>query len=476
MMSNLNHLFDPGSIALVGVPRGFKAGKVFLLGLLDQGFKGPVYPVHPHASEIDGLRAYPSLSEVPDPVDMVIVMAPRQAVAGILEACAAKKVKTVILYTSGFGETGEAQGLEEESRMRDTARRAGFRLLGPNCMGVYSPGSGLAPFPGMPRVPGRVGFLTQSGSLGNLFTNACAPRKIFLRHMVSYGNSCDVALPELLDYMASDHGVHIICSYCEGVKDGKAMARALGKLHGRKPVIMWKVGRTRAGKRAAASHTGSLAGRQDVWKAVFRQFGILDVSNMQEMLDGVMAFYHLPWQGKGRVALVSGPGGPLVSAADALEGSGLTLAHLGRETLQRLEKILPPTGTCLQNPVDVGLAASFDLNQYLDTLEILAEDREVDAMVVLGGGVTPEMNEKYVQGLTRIRQASGKALLAIAFPGFLTDETLLAPLYEAGVPVYPTPERALHAYSMIQKFLDHREKRVNNQGPKEQTLVETQKN
>jgi acyl-CoA synthetase (NDP forming) len=456
VMHELHRLFRPESIALVGVPRGFKAGKVFLLGLLDQGFSGPVYPVHPHASEIDGLACYPSLSQVRGKVDMVIIMSPRETVADILEECTEKRVKIVVLYTSGYGETGDEQGREEERRMTQTAQRGGFRILGPNCMGVYSPDAGLAVFPGMPRTSGPVGFLSQSGSLSNLLTNACAPYKIFFRHVVSYGNGCDLDLPELLRWMGEDPEVRIICTYSEGVRRADALAEALKQVAGRKPVIMWKTGLTRTGSRAAASHTGSLAGRKDLWQALFRQVGVVAVNDMEHLIDSLAVFSFLPWEGEGRVVLLSGPGGPLVSAADAVEQYGLSLASFQQDTRDRLAEILPAVGTSRENPVDVGLGASFDLRLYLDALTVIAEDGNVDAVVVLGGGVTPEMNQEYVQGLARIRKASGKAILAVAFPGFLSPEDLLEPLLEVGIPVYPTPERALRAYAGLKGFVDLR--------------------
>jgi len=463
-MSELHGLFRPGSVALVGVPRGFKAGKVFLLGLLDQGFPGPIYLVHPDAAEIDGLACYPSLSRVPGSVDMVIVMAPRDAVAGILDACAEKRVKAVVLYTSGYAETGCEAGRREQRRMKEAAERGGFRILGPNCMGVYSPAAGLAPFPGMPRIPGPVGFISQSGSLGNLLINACKPRRIFFRHAVSYGNGCDVDLPELLGWMGSDPEVRIVCAYSEGAGRADALAGALKALAGRKPVIIWKTGLTGAGRQAAASHTGSLAGRGDLWEGLFRQCGVVAVHDMERMIDTLAAFCSLPWEGQGRVALLSGPGGPLVSAADAAERCGLPLASFRSSTRRRLGEILPATGTHRDNPVDVGLGASFDLRLYLDTLEALVGDDGVDAVVVLGGGVTPEMNREYVQGLVRIRNASGKAVLAVAFPGFVSQEDLLEPLAEAAIPVYPTPERALRAYADLKAFLDLRRARSRDPG------------
>lgn len=165
-----------------------------------------------------------------------------------------------------------------------------------------------------------------------------------------------------------------------------------------------------------------------------------------------MAFYHLLLKGQGRVVIVSGPGGPAVSAADAAERSGLSMASLGEQTVKRLRGILPTTGVSLKNPIDVGMAASFDLRHYLDTLDALVQDGGVDAIVILGGGATNELTEQYVEGLVRIKKASDKAIIAVAYPGFITQEELLAPLYESGIPVYPTPKRAFRAYAKMMRF------------------------
>ncbi len=449
---DLQVLFHPASIALVGIPRGLKPGKVFLMGLLDLGFEGPIYPVHPDAKEVDGLRAYPGLMAIPDAVDLVIVMSPKETVLDVLEDCARKKVKVVIIYTSGFSETDPTGGRQDETRMREIAHRGGFRIVGPNCMGIYSPSSGLAPFPFMPKESGKIAFLTQSGSLMNLFINMCSSKRLFFSHAASCGNSCDVGFPELLEWVMADDDARVVCSYCEGITDMRRFITTLHETAGKKPIIMWKVGRTDAGKKAAASHTGSLAGQHHIWKALFRQFGIIEVTNIEEMLDVVMGFYHLPLKGHGRVAIISGPGGPAVSAADAVEMNGLTLATLRDASVQRLEELLPATGTAKTNPVDVGLGASFDVRYYLDSLDILSEDPNVDAIIILGGGVSLDLNKQYVEGLIRIRKHCDKHIISIAYPGFIQDEDVLLPLYDNDIPVYPTPERALRAYAAIMGF------------------------
>jgi acyl-CoA synthetase (NDP forming) len=449
---DLRVLFHPDSIALVGVPRGLKPGKVFLMGLLDLGFKGPIYPVHPDADEIDGLKAYPSLVAIPNDVDLVIVMSPKETLWDVLEDCAGKKVKIVIVYTSGFSETDTVGGRQDEARMHEIAHRGGFRIVGPNCMGIYSPSSRLAPFPFMPKVSGTIAFLTQSGSLMNLFINMCSSKKLFFSHAASYGNSCDVDFPELLEWVMADDTAQIVCSYCEGIKDMRKFMGVLHKTAGLKPIIMWKVGQTDAGKKAAASHTGSLAGEYHIWEALFRQFGIISVFDIEEMLDVTMALYHLPLRGQGRVAIISGPGGPAVSAADAVEMNGLTLARLDDATVKRLEELLPETGTAKTNPIDVGLGASFDLRYYIDSLDILSRDPNVDAVVILGGGVTDDLNDQYVKGIIRIKEACDTHIISIAYPGFIQDEKVLKPFYDNGIPVYSTPERAMRAYAAMMGF------------------------
>jgi acyl-CoA synthetase (NDP forming) len=188
-----------------------------------------------------------------------------------------------------------------------------------------------------------------------------------------------------------------------------------------------------------------------LWKSLFRQFHILDVCDIEEMCDLAMAFYHMGPGGQGRVAIVSGPGGPAVSAADAVERNGLVMARLSRESIRRLKELLPPTGTSWANPIDVGLSASFDLRLYQEALEIILDDNGVDAVVMLGGGASTDMSADYVQGLIRARERSDKHIMAIAYPGFvqIDQSELLGPLHENGVPVYPTPERARKAYARM---------------------------
>lgn len=452
MQDGLNRVFAPQSLALVGVPRGAKSGKVFLQGILEQGFPGPIYPIHPTANDIDGLKAYNSLLQVPGPVDMVIVMSPKETVLNVLHECARKQVKAVVLYTSGFSELGDTNGRLEEKRMCALAREAGFRLIGPNCMGVYSPISHLACFPGLPTQPGALGFVSQSGSLMNLFVRACAAEEIYFSHAVSCGNSADVGIPDLLTWLGRDERTRVVCSYCEGVAQPRDLMAALQETVPRKPLIMWKVGLTKAGSRAAASHTGAMTGEGALWKSLFRQFHVLDVYDIEEMLDLTTAFYHLgPHRTAGRIVILSGPGGPAVAAADAVERNGLSMAVLREKTVSRLKAVLPPTGTSPSNPVDVGLSGSLTPSLYQEALQAVLGDPDVDAVLSLVAGRTVETREAYVQGVLAAQQETDKHIIAIAYPGSFQfgGDDLLTPLRQSGIPVYTTPERALRAYARM---------------------------
>jgi acetyltransferase len=448
---DLQGLFSPRSVALYGIPRGLKPGKVFFLGLLDQGFEGPIHLIHPSAKEIDGYRTYQDLDAVPSEVDLVIVMSPKDTVFNALEACARKRVKAVILYTSGFSELGGASGRADEERMRTMARKGSFRILGPNCMGVFSPGSRVAPFPGMPKTQGSLGFISQSGSLMNLFVNLCSAKGIAFSHVISTGNGADLELADLLAWMGRDEKTRLVCTYCEGVREPAGLITALRDTTRDKPVIMWKVGLTASGARAAASHTGALTGQERLWKSLFRQFNIMDVYDIEEMCDLAMAFSCMAPLGSGRVAIISGPGGPAVSASDAVERNGLSLAALSDETVGALKKVIPPTGTSPANPVDVGLGAAFEVGLYRETLAVVLNDPGVDAVLVLGGGASEDLSAEYVQDLIRARRGTDKHIMAIAYPGFVQIDQahLLKPLHENHIPVYPTPERALKAYARM---------------------------
>jgi len=450
VMARMDELFNPESVAVVGVPRGMKTGKLFLLALLEQEFAGRIYPVHPEASEIEGLQVYPSVSAIPGPVDLAIVLVPHYSALSVIRECAAKGVKGAVLFTAGYRETGSDEGRALEEELVSVARSSGMRLIGPNCMGLYSPKTGLSFFPQLSREPGPVGIISHSGSLANMLGRMAYQKGIRFSKVVSLGNECDLTSAEFLMYLGADPETELIGTYLEGIKDGPLFLSALREASLKKPVILWKVGLTSEGSRAAASHTGALAGSEEIWEGVVRQGGGITVAGLDEWVDALMGFSFLPPDLGDRIAIVSGPGGLAVSAAEACGRVGLKLAELSKETLSNLSTIVPPTGTSLRNPIDVGLTASIEMEIYIQAARTAAKDPGVDTVVVVGVGLTPETNRQYTEAMIQAREDLQKPFLIVNIPGF--DGDLAQKFCRAGVPFYETAERAMRTYVRVRQY------------------------
>ena len=330
----LDFLFHPRSVAVVGISRKrreWNAGKMFLDIYRRSGFSGAVYPVSRSGGEIKGLKCYPSLADVPGPVDYVISSIPATGVLQLMDDAAAKGVRCIHFFTAGFRETGEEDRVELESQVLEKARRAGIRLIGPNCMGLYCPSSGLSFHHGFPREPGPVAFISQSGLNAEDAVNQGALYGVRFSKVISYGNAADLDESDFFDYCTADPETEIIPSYIEGVKDGGRFVRALKAASAAKPTIILKGGLTSAGSRAARSHTGSLAGSPQVWDALCRQCGALSVDSLDELIDMAITFRFLKRPaGRGLAVIVIG-GGASVLAADDAEKLGLSMPPLSEE-------------------------------------------------------------------------------------------------------------------------------------------------
>lgn len=450
LITQLDGLFYPKSVAIVGLPRGLKTGKLFLISLLDLGYSGAIYPVNPTTKEIDGLKAFASVSAIPASVDLAIVLVPHHQALPIVKECAAKGVKGVVLFTAGYKETGTPEGLNLEKEIVSVARAAGMRLFGPNCMGLYCPESGLSFFPELSREPGPVGFISHSGSLGNILGRLAGTKGIRFSKVASLGNEADVHSADLLAYLGHDSKTRVIGAYLEGIKDGPYFLKALREASLEKPVILWKMGLTDSGQQAAASHTGAMAGLAEIWPAVVRQTGAISVHGFEALVDHLMGFALLPQSLGDRVAILSGPGGLAVATAEACGREGLRLADLASSTRTYLAKFVPATGTSLRNPVDVGLSASLEIDIYLKAAQALALDPGVDVVVVVGAGLSPELNRYYTEGLIRIRTETNTPFLIVAIPGF--DLNLAQIFCQNGLPFFDSAERAMAVYSRVRRY------------------------
>lgn len=456
LLKRINEIMHPRSVAIVGVPRGMKTGKLFFMALLDQGFSGEIYPVSTQADEIDGYKAYPSVSAIPGEVDLAIILVPQHLTLAAVRECAAKGVKGAVLFTAGYKEMGTDEGRALEEELAQLARASGMRLIGPNCMGIYAPRSGLSFFPELTREHGPVGIISHSGSLANILCRIAPQRGIRFSKAISLGNECDLTSADFLHYLAKDQETGLIGAYIEGIKDGARFFEALRAASLQKPVILWKVGLTSAGAQAAASHTGALAGDRNIWEGIVRQTGAVPVAGFEAWFDYLMGFTMLTEQLGDRIAIISGPGGLAVSAAEACAENKLRLASLSPETRKALAEVVPPTGTSLRNPIDVGLTASLDIGIYINSIKMVVADPAVDAVVIIGAGLTPEANRLYTDAIVETRRQSGKAILMVNIPGF--DPSYIPLFCNAGIPYFESSERALKTYAGILGYQKWRKK------------------
>jgi acyl-CoA synthetase (NDP forming) len=317
-------------------------------------------------------------------------------------------------------------------------------------MGLYCPKTGLSFFPQLSREPGPVGIISHSGSLTNILGRMASQKGIRFSKVVSIGNECDLTSADFLMYLGRDPETRLIGVYMEGIKNGPLFLKALREASLMKPVILWKLGLTAEGGRAAASHTGALAGSRKIWEGVVRQGGAIPVVGFEPWVDALMGFALLTSTLGDRMAIISGPGGLAVSTAEACGNAGLRLAELSSETLSALAGIVPPTGTSLKNPVDVGLTASLDMDIYIQSARTIAADPGVDTVVVVGIGLTPETNQLYTQSMIRAREDFQKPFVMVSIPGF--EPGLAQKFCEAGLPFFETAERAMVTYSTVLRY------------------------
>jgi acyl-CoA synthetase (NDP forming) len=463
----LDAIFRPRSVAVIGAsPWQFGAGgagAMYLHSLKEMGCPA-IYPVNPKHEEIEGFRCYPSLAAIEGPVDHVISALPARAVPGIVGDCIAKGVRTLHLFTAGFKETGDEAMADAETEIVAEAARAGIRVLGPNCMGLYVPSSGLSFIRGFPTEHGPVAMTSQSGTNAGEFVRGASRRGIRFSKVISYGNASDIDESELLEYLADDAESEIVTCYIEGVKDGRRFFQALKRAASAKPVLVLKGGRTESGQRATMSHTGSLAGSAEVFAALCRQAGALQVRNLDEMIDLSIAFRFGGAATGSRVALVAGGGGISVAAADEIDDTGLLCPPLPEATQQKLLEFIPAAGSSVRNPIDAFV--SFDPTRLGDTVRIAGEADNIDAVIVQmdftspGFAMSPAAAEPekaiaaLVDAIVQASAASGKPPIIVSQEKLDVDSVRHTAMFQercwqAGMPVYPTAGRAAAATARL---------------------------
>jgi acetyl coenzyme A synthetase (ADP forming)-like protein len=382
-VASLRPFFRPNAVAEVGASRDpASIGYRLLDALAGGGFPGPIYPVNPKATEIRGLRAYPSVRELPEPVDLGVIAVPREAVLGVVDDCAARGVRALVVITAGFAEVGAA-GARLQEQLVARVRGYGMRLIGPNCLGLLStePAARLnATF--VPVFPphGRVAMSSDSGALGLAVLATAARLGLGISSCVSVGNRADVSSNDLLEYWEEDDATDVILLYLESFGNPRRFARIARRVSRRKPIVAVKAGRTRTGCRAAGSHTAALAASEVAVDALFHQTGVIRAETLEELFDLAAALGTQPLPSGRRVAIVTNAGGPAILCADACEAAGLSLPELSAQTKAQLATFLPATAS-LGNPIDlIASATPEDFGQAITTIR---SSGEVDALIVI---------------------------------------------------------------------------------------------
>lgn len=465
LIEPLNAILAPKSVAVVGASttRG-KVGHDIFVNILKGGFTGTLYPVNPTARSISSVRAYPSIKDVPDEVDLGIVILPPKAALQSVQDAVARGVKGIVIVSAGFREVGP-EGRAIEDRMVAVCREAGVRIIGPNCLGVINPLPAVrmnASFSARMPKAGNISFISQSGALCTAVLDFAADRNFGFSKFISIGNKADVDELDLLRYLHQDPDTEVILLYIEELRRGPEFIEAVKEItcgdYRPKPVLVIKSGRTSAGAQAAASHTGSLSGTEGVYNAIFQQAGIIRVESIDELFDFATAFAYKNESELGklrrkvpsgnRVAIVTNAGGPGIVATDMTMFSGLELASFKEDTVQALASHLPSTAN-LKNPVDVIGDATMD--RYENALAAVIRDEGVDGALVI---LTPQSMTDVLgtaEAITRVARRSFKPILC-CFMGVIDVSPGVKYLQDHGIPVYKFPENAAKAFGALYKY------------------------
>ena len=457
----LDAIFRPRSVAVIGASRDRRTvGGAIFHNLVSHDFQGPVYPVNPKSGVVQSVRAYPTIREIPDPVDLAVVVVPAAQVLEVVEACGEKGVKGVVVISAGFKETGGA-GAEREQALRECVRRRGMRLIGPNCLGVLNTESAFnldATFAPVYPPPGRVAFSSQSGALGLAILDLAAELNIGISHFASVGNKADVSGNDLLEYWEEDPGTGVILLYLESFGNPGRFLEIARRVGRTKPIVAVKSGRTGAGMRAASSHTGSLAGADTAVEALCIQAGVIRCDTIEELFDVAMPLATQPLPRGNRVGIITNAGGPGIMASDACETRGLEVATLTEDTVHGLRAFLPPEAST-RNPVD--MIASAVPESFEKSIRLLAADPNVDALLVLY--VPPIVTEPLdvARAIVRGNEAAKADALAAGrdakpvlscFMGSHGVPEGLRSLHQGHIPSYVFPESAAIALSRTVRY------------------------
>jgi acetyltransferase len=450
----LDPLFTPASIAVVGASnKEGKVGYLVVRNLIDSGFSGPIYPVNRKDVEVQGIKAFTSVTEIDGTPEMVAVCVPSRFVPGIVEESGKKGASSIVIITAGFSEVGK-DGKDLERQVEEIAERYGMRLLGPNCLGVVNTQHDMnATFASRtPRV-GGLAMISQSGAVCVSVLDWAEQNNVGFSKFISVGNKLDIEEADLIDYLSSDDPTRMVMMYIEGIKSGREFIAAAKSTSRRKPVMAMKSGRTEAGAKAASSHTGAIAGADSIYEAAFRKAGVMRVRELTEFFDFAKAFTQLPLPKGGRVAIVSNAGGFAVVSSDAVgDEPDLSMASFTKETLDFLSENLPHESN-IYNPIDV--LGDARLERYKLSIEAALADDQVDGVVVIMAPIGSTMVAHIATYIADLGERLEKPLVVNLMGGADMEEGIRI-LRRSKVPNFESPERAVRTLGGLARFTRYR--------------------
>jgi acetyltransferase len=445
----LKPLFAPKSVAVFGASdRVDSVGQIVFQNMLQSGFQGSLFAINPKNPEIQGCKAFCSISQINEPIELAVIATPPQTVPNIIEECGKHQVKAAVIITAGFGEIG-AEGKALERAVLENAKRYNIRLIGPNCLGVMRPEIGLnATFNKGSANTGNLAFVSQSGALCTAILDWAKSNNVGFSSVVSMGSSVDVDFGEIIDYLVSDPLTQSILLYIEGIHNARRFMSSIRAAARIKPVILVKVGRHEAGSKAAMSHTASLAGADDAFDAAVRRAGVVRVQTVTQLFSAAKALSCGFHPTGNRLAIVTNGGGPGVMATDCAADLGLTMAALSEATIEKLNQVLPPTWSH-GNPVDIIGDAQAD--RYHHAVKVCLEDPNVDGVLTI---LTPQAMTKPLEAANAVIELSNqfnKPLLACWMGGAQVEESRAA-FNQARKPNFRTPEPAVEIFSFLSAY------------------------
>jgi acetyl-CoA synthetase (ADP-forming) len=450
----LDAIFNPKSVAVIGASDNpAKLGSHVMRSLIEGKYPGKIYPINPGKDEILGIKTYPSLSQVPDTVNLSIIALPAEQVPMMIKECHEKGVRGVVLITAGFKEIEDKRGESLQKEITELADQSGIKIIGPNTFGIvnlhlpinasFTPEFSLVE-------KGGISFVSQSGGMSHLMAFLSLQDKAGFSKIIGLGNRCNVDFAEMVEYLIKDSQTKVIAMYMEGIDQPKRLMEVAKRGNREKPILAYKVGRSSTSDRASQFHTGSLAGKHEIYESAFKQTGILTVESSEELLDTAKALTMCPFPEGNKVAVLSGQAGPGMAACDVCEMEGLLISPFSMETQKRVEELLPPLAI-RTNPVDMG-PAWYDSEAIKEIVHTVLEDKNIDALIICI--MFASANRPAVGILTELlleRRINKPILCCFSAPAGIWDDEIKR-LEGSGIPNYPSPERAAKTLVNLFRF------------------------